>query len=319
MHIGVIGVGNVGRSTAFSILLSRIADELSLVDIKPGLAYAIAEEFKHAAAGYRIDTEINWFERDEELSGADIVIVTAGTPRTPGVRISRRELAAKNAKIVKYIAEVVPPNNRGAKYVIVTNPVDAMASLFKLVSKEDFVISTGNHLETLRFRARISELLKAKPKEVAGFVGGEHGKQAHILWSTVRISGHDPEIYAKQKGINFSKEAVESYMKEAPEKIIDYAGATRFGPAAAFTEILRSIAWNENKVLSIATPRKFPNIHGWVHVSVPTIVGRVLGRSLYEELTEEEKNKIHIAAQAIFETFCRAVKTLQIDYSNCSY
>jgi malate dehydrogenase len=158
LHIAVVGTGNVGRTTAFYLLARGLADELSLVDIKPGLARAVAEEFKHASSGLRIETAINWFDRDEDLSGADLIIISAGYPRLPGQKISRRDLAGKNAEIIKFLAEVLPPNNPGARYVVVTNPVDAMATLFKRVSGAGFVISTGTHLEKVLLKCKIQKL-----------------------------------------------------------------------------------------------------------------------------------------------------------------
>jgi len=310
MHIAVIGVGNVGSATAFSILRTCIASELSVVDIKPGLAKAVAEELCHANSYFKCDTVTNYLERDEDLSGADIVIVSAGYPRQPGTKISRRELVGKNAKIIKYIAEVVPPNNRGAKYVIVTNPVDAMAMLFKKVSREEFVISTGTSLETLRFKSILARMLNIPIKEVSGFVGGEHGKEAIILWSTVRIEGIGLIEYLKSKNMDLDKKSIEEYMKTVSLSIINASGATRYGPAAAFTEIVKAIALDENKVLSIASPLKIQDLGEEVFVSIPTIVGRVLGPRLLNWLNEDELRGIRRAAKAIYDTYRKALEIL---------
>ncbi|MEM3503105.1 MAG: hypothetical protein QW134_02655, partial [Nitrososphaeria archaeon] len=73
MHIAQIGTGRVGRPTAYTILCSKIADEITVCDIKPGLAKAFAEELKHASASLGIDVKINSCERDEDVSGADLI------------------------------------------------------------------------------------------------------------------------------------------------------------------------------------------------------------------------------------------------------
>ncbi|MFB0543438.1 MAG: malate dehydrogenase, partial [Candidatus Bathyarchaeia archaeon] len=254
LHVAVIGTGRVGRPTAYTIFQERLADEISLVDIKPGLAWAFGEELGHAAASLRYDVEINTYERDEDLSGADIVIVSAGVPRTPGVAMSRRDLAAKNAEIIKYISEVVPPRNPGARFVVVTNPVDAMATLFRHYSRPDFVISTGNHAETIRFRSKLARDLGVGVSKIEGFVGGEHGAAATVLWSTVRVSGLKPEEYAALKGLKLDREGVEEYVKTVSKKVVDIIGGTEYGPAAAFRDIVRAIALNRDEVLSIAAP-----------------------------------------------------------------
>ena len=312
MHIAVVGTGNVGRVTAYTIMCEGLADELSLVDIKPRLAPLLAEELKHAAASMRLDVKIYGYERDEDLSGADIVVVSAGYPRPPGVRMSRRELIAKNAGIIKYVAEVVPPRNPGAKYVIVTNPVDAMATLFKRVSRAGFVVSTGNHLETLRFRARLAEALNVPYREVWGFVGGEHGENAVILWSTTHVSGTPVDEYVRERGLKLDKTSIEGYVKKVSEGIIDVLGATRFGPAAAFRDIVRAIARNEGVVLSIATPSRFKGIPEEVFVSVPTVVGRSLGPKLYSVLVEEELEGLRKAAKSIYDTYRKGIELLNL-------
>ncbi len=310
MHIAVVGTGNVGRATAYTILYEELAEELSLVDIKPGLAPAFAEELKHAAAGLRLDVEINAYERDEDLQGADLIVICAGHPRKPGVRITRRELTKYNAEIIKYIAEVIPPNNPGARYVVVTNPVDAMATLFKKISKADFVISTGTHLETLRFRARLAEVLKVPVSKVDGYVGGEHGQAAVILWSTVFVYGVGVDEYVRKRGASLSKKAVEAYMKEVSEEIIDALGATRYGPAVAFRDIIKSIGLNLGMVLSVATPYRAEGVPEEVLVSRPTRVSMVLGPTYDDLLSEEEKMKLNEAAKAIYETYRRALELI---------
>ncbi len=310
MHIAVIGTGNVGRATAYTILYEGLADELSLVDIKPGLAPAFAEELKHAAAGLRLDVEINAYERDEDLHGADLIVICAGHPRKPGERITRRDLTKYNAEIIKHIAEVVPPNNPGARYVVVTNPVDAMATLFKKVSKVGFVISTGTHLETLRFRAKLASELKVPVSKVDGYVGGEHGQCAAILWSTVSVYGVGLNEYVKQRNIPLNKDAVEAYMKKVSERIIDALGATRYGPAVAFRDIVKSIVLNLGMVLSVAIPYRAEGIPEEVLVSRPTRVGMMLGPTYEEMLSDEEKRKLDEAAKAIYETYRRALELI---------
>lgn len=305
MHIAVVGTGNVGRSTAFHILTRGLADELSLVDIKPGLARAVAEELKHAATGLRIETEINWFDRDEDLGGADLIIISAGYPRLPGQRISRRELAGKNAEIIASLAEALPPRNPGARYVVVTNPVDAMATLFKRLSGAGFVISTGTHLETLRMRAKVAEVMGVRRADVRGFAAGEHGKAATILWSTVRAGGREvPESLRNE---------VEEYMKSVSEEIIDGAGATRFGPAVAFAEIVSSMVRNEGRLLSVAAPRRVADLPAEVCVSVPTVVNWDLGPDIMGELPKHEVGAIEEAAWAIYETYRRALQHLGME------
>ena len=310
VHIAVVGVGNVGRAIAYTILTSGIADELSVIDIKEGLAKAVYEELRHSAAALGIDVVINWFDRDEDLAGADLIVISAGYPRIPGVKMSRRDLAGKNASIINYLAEVLPPRNRGAWYVVVTNPVDAMATLFWRRSRVDKVISTGTALETSRLRTKLAELAGVKYSEVLGFVGGEHGENAFVIWSTVRIKGMKLEEWSKVSGKEISKDEVENYVKKISKFIVDKAGATRYGPAATFINIIKSIVKDECRVISLATPMKFNELPEEVFVSVPTVVCRSLGPRLIDLLNEDELSKLKEAAKAIYQTYLRALEAV---------
>ncbi|KYH36325.1 MAG: malate dehydrogenase, partial [Candidatus Bathyarchaeota archaeon B23] len=298
-HIAVVGTGRVGRPTAYTLLCEGLAEELSLVDVKPGLAWAFGEELKHAATSLKLDVEINAYERDEEVSGADLVVVTAGKPRIPGVKMSRRDLVPENARTIAYIAEVMPPRNRGARWVVVSNPVDAMATLFKRVSGESYVISTGDHADTLRFRAKLAMELAVPYSRVEGYVGGEHGKAAYPLWSTVRIGGQPLEEYLASTGKTLDRGAVVEYLRGVSKRIVDTIGGTEYGPASAFRDIVRSILQDRREVYSVAVSRRMPGIPEEVNVNVPIHVGQSLGPDLWSELTDEEQGALVEAARAI--------------------
>jgi len=266
LHLAVVGLGRIGRPTAYSIFNEKLVEEVSLVDVKPGQAWAFGEELKHVAASLKYDVSINTYEKDEEVSGADLVVVCPGKPRLPGVEMDRRDLAVDNAKIIKYIAEVMPQNNPGAKWVIVTNPVDAMATLFKKVSGSNFVISTGDHPDTLRFRAKLSMDLGVPISEIDGFVGGEHGSAASCLWSTVKVRGTSINEYLEESGKNIDREKVAAYVRGISKKVVDIIGGTEVGPAAGFRDIVRSIIQDREEVYSIACSRRFLDIPEPVYV-----------------------------------------------------
>lgn len=187
MHIAVIGTGQVGQMTLMALAHESWITNLTLIDTMPGLAKAVGEEIRHSLASTRIPMEVSTYDEDEAVEGADIVLVTAGTPRTPQME-DRTNLIKANAATIRQIAEAVVPKNPHAKYVVVTNPVDAMATLFKEIS-DAWVISTGTNLDSQRFRSELAKCLDVPITDVTGFVGGEHGKAAVFLWSTVTIAG----------------------------------------------------------------------------------------------------------------------------------
>ncbi|MEM3730859.1 MAG: malate dehydrogenase [Candidatus Bathyarchaeia archaeon] len=308
MHIAQIGTGRVGRPTAYTIMCAELADTITVCDIRPGLAAAFAEELRHVAASLGLDVEINACEKDEDVVGADIILISAGQPRAPGVNMSRRQLAVENAKIVKYIAEAAAPRNSGAKYIVITNPVDAMAMICKKYSKADFVVSTGTNLESLRFRSKLASTLRVPVSKVQGWVGGEHGEAAVVLWSTAKIDGIPVEKYVKSTKKVLQKDEVESYVKTISKFVVDNIGGTEYGPAASFRDIVKAIVKDTREILSVAAPMKFEDIPEPVFVGTPLKLGRYIGPSLYDTLSSEEKEGIRMAAEAIYQTYQKALE-----------
>jgi malate dehydrogenase len=311
LHIAQIGTGRVGRPTAYTIMCAELADTITVCDTKPGLAKAFAEELRHVTASLRLDVEVIACERDEEVAGADVILVSAGKPRTPGVQMSRRDLAVQNGQIVKYVAETTAPNNPGAKYVVITNPVDAMAMVCKKYSKAEFVISTGTNLESLRFRSGLAIALKVPVSTVEGYVGGEHGKGATILWSTVKVNGIPLNEYVKSTRKTVNEAEIDSYVKSVSKVIIDNIGGTEFGPAASFRDIVRAIVKNSNELLPVATPLKLNGLSELVFVSVPRRLGSSIGGSIYDILSTKEKTEIADAAEAICQTYDTTVEAIE--------
>ena len=311
MHIAQIGTGRVGRPTAYTIMTSELVDTLTLCDIKPGLAAAFAEELKHVTSSLKMDIEINSCEKDEEVRNADIILISAGEPRIPGVKMTRRDLATKNAKIIKDISEITAPRNPSAKYIVITNPVDTMAMVCKKYSKAKFVISTGTNLESLRFRSKLTKTLKVPSSKIQGWVGGEHGDAAIPLWSTTRIYNRQIDEYITSEKQLLDKKEIDSYIKQVSKFIVDNIGGTEYGPAASFRDITKAIVNNTNEVLSIAVPISFSEIPEPVFVGIPVHVGRNLRISLYDTLTKEEQLGIRKAGKAIYQTYMTAIENLE--------
>ena len=311
MHIAQIGTGRVGRPTAYTIMCSELADKLTVCDVKPGLAAAFAEELKHVASSLGIDVDINSCEKDEEVTNADIILISAGESRTPGVKMSRRDLAVQNAKIIKYVSEITAPRNPGVKYIVISNPVDAMAMVCKKYSKADFVISTGTNLESLRFRSKLAKTLNVPTSKIQGWVGGEHGDATIPLWSTTKIHNQPIDKYTASKTKTLNKNEIDSYIKHVSKFIVDNIGGTEYGPAASFRDITRAIVKNTDEILSIATPIRFAEIPEPTFVGIPVHLSRTVGFSLYESLSEKEQEGITEAAKAIYQTYKIAINNLE--------
>ena len=311
LHIAQIGIGRVGRPTVYTIMCSGLADTLTVCDTKPGLSAAFAEELKHVTASIGMDVEINSCEKDEEVSNADVILISAGEPRLPGVKMSRRDLAVQNGRVIKNISDAITSGNPGAKYIVISNPVDAMGMVCKKFTRADFVISTGTNLESLRFRSKLVDMLKVPFAEIQGWVGGEHGDAAIPLWSTTKIRGQQIDDYVASEKWVLSKSDVESYIKNVSKFIVDNIGGTEFGPAASFRDITRAVVKNTNEVLPVATPIRLAENSEPTLVGVPVHLGWNIGPSLFSCLSENEQLGITEAGKAIYRTYMTAIESLE--------
>ena len=299
--IAFIGVGKIGQTIAFNTIMDGYADEVMFYDIIPELPEKFEHEVRHALASKRLAVEILSTNNLDDIAGADIVVITAGKPRKAGM--SRRDLFVDNAKIMIDLANKLPKKNPGALYIMVSNPVDMMASVFAKYSKE-YVISTGDQVETMRLRAYISKKLKIPVYKVNGFVGGEHGEDAVVLWSTVTVNG---KPFSESLGM--TKAEVEDYVKKIPGEIIRVMGGTTWGPGTIISEIIRAFALNENKVLSIAIPRQFED--EIIHVSVPTVVGSSIGPTLESLLDEKDRWNLMASMKDFYNVYKENLKSLE--------
>ncbi len=307
VHVAIIGTGRVGSALAYTLAFEPYIDKLSLVDIVPKLAEMVKEDVYHGISQHGINKEIRAYEHSKYVENADLIVISAGYPRKPGM--SRRDLADENAKIMREVVEATLDNNPNAWYFVITNPVDAMTTLVNRVAEgKRKVIGTGTNLETSRFRIIIARELGVPVSSVEAYVGGEHGEEAVLLWSTVHIDGKPLNDYLEETGKTLDRSKVESYVKGISVEIIRATGGTRWGPAGSFKEIIRGILLNTGRVLSYSLPRKLGNIPEPVYVTVPARIGKSLGPDIWDKLTDEERAGIVKAAEAIYSTYKRALE-----------
>jgi malate/lactate dehydrogenase len=310
VHIAVAGTGRVGGQVAFTLIFERYVTELSLVDKAPKVAEMTKEEMHHAIASHGFDIKINAYDDSKQVKDADLIVIPAGFPRTP--EMSRRDLATKNAGIVKEIVENTVDNNPKAWYFVITNPVDAMATIASMAAEEKRkVIGTGTNLETSRFRTILSRELNVPIGTIEAYVGGEHGEAAVALWNLVKINGVPLENYLKKTNQTLDKLKCENYIKEVSREIIRVLGGTRYGPAGSFIEIIRGLMLNTGKVMSYSRQSQFKTTHEPVYVTVPARIAKSLGPDLWDMLSELEKKAIKDAAGAIHKTYLEALEGLR--------
>ena len=304
--ITVIGAGSVGATVANDLMIQGVASEIVLVDINKKKALGEALDI-YQGAPFHSPAIVRSGEY-EDAAGSDIVVITSGMPRKPGM--TRLDLAQTNVNILKSIAEGVVPHARDAIYLIVSNPVDVLTYVFTKISglPESQIIGSGTILDTSRLQSELAKRFCISPKNVHAHVYGEHGDSSFVPWSLAHIANNHIDAYrhnapdADRIDWNQDYAEVEEFVKKSGAQIIENKGATFFAVAMSVCHICKCIYSGAGTALSVSTM-----MHGEygvddVCLSVLTLVDRkgVRGKIL-NPLTDEEVVKLQASANRLKE------------------
>ena len=302
--ISVIGAGSVGATIANDLMIQGVASEIVLIDINDKKAKGEALDV-YQGAPFQSPAIVRPGEYPDAV-GSDIVIITCGFPRKPGM--TRLDLAQINVNILKEVAGNVVPHAPNAVYVIVSNPVDILTYVFTKVSglPERQVIGSGTILDTSRLQAELAKRFCISPKNVHAHVYGEHGDSSFVPWSLVHIANNHidtyPQVSPDKDRIEWNQdyEEVEQYVKKSGGTIIENKGATFYAVAMSVCHICKCIFSDAGTALTVSTM-----MHGEygiddVCLSTLTLVDRsgVRGKIL-TPLSEEETEKLRISADKL--------------------
>ena len=255
--ISVIGAGSVGATIANDLMVQGVASEIVLVDINEKKAKGEAMDIYQGApfqspAIVRPGTY-------EDTNGSDIVVITCGVPRKPGM--SRLDLAQTNVNILKDVTKQVVPNAPEAVYVIVSNPVDVLTYVFTKLSglPERQIIGSGTILDTSRLQAELAKRFCISPKNVHAHVYGEHGDSSFVPWSLAHIANNHIDSYKEvspdRERIHWNKdyEEMEQFVKKSGGIVIENKGATFYAVAMSVCHICKCIYADAGTALTIST------------------------------------------------------------------
>lgn len=284
MKISIIGAGNVGGLTAMRLAESGLGDVV-LIDITKGLAKGKALDLEDAAAVLRYNYNIQGAEEIASIKDSDIIVVTAGLARRPGM--TREDLLNKNAQILKGICLQIKSLSANAIVIVVTNPLDLMAYLALKVTgfKTSKVFGMGVSLDAARFTNLISKELKTCNTDIEACVIGSHGEGMLPLprFSTV-------------KGINLTellddtqiKALVERTQKRGQEIVSLLAsGSAYFAPSQAITAIVKAIVKDEKRTIGVSAYLSGGYATKDICIGVPCRIGK----EGIEKIVEFELNK----------------------------
>jgi malate dehydrogenase len=202
MKISIIGSGNVGTTAAIYITLEGLFTDVFLFDVVEGLSHGRAIDLGQAEALKGCDVNIKGSNNYEDIAGSEIVVITAGVARKPGM--SRLDLLKKNKEIVTSVVEQVVKYAPHAKLLIVTNPVDIITYLALKISgfERERVFGMGGVLDGARFRYFLSGALKNQPRDIYPMVIGEHGEGMLPLTKYSTVSGKPVNEIMSKKELN---------------------------------------------------------------------------------------------------------------------
>ena len=302
--ISVIGAGNVGATVANDLMVQGVASEIVLIDINRSKAMGEALDIYQGAPFH--SPAIVRSGDYSEADGSDIVIITCGVARKPGM--SRLDLAQTNVDILKEVAKNVVPYAPKAIYVIVSNPVDILTYVFHKVSglPENQIIGSGTILDTSRLQSELAKRFHISPKNVHAHVYGEHGDSSFVAWSLATIANNHIDVYkdhSPDRDIidwNQEYEEVENFVKKSGAIVIEHKGATFFAVAMSVCHICKCIYNGAGTALTVST--MMHGEYGVEDVCLSTLAlddrSGVRGKIL-NELTDEEVKKLHASAEKL--------------------
>lgn len=290
MKISIIGAGNVGSLSALRICQEGLG-EVTLVDVVRGFAQGKAFDLDDSRSIVKLNYQITGSDDISAITGSDIVVITAGLPRKPGM--TREDLLAKNAQIVKDTARAVRKLAPEAILIVVTNPLDLMTKLALEVSgfKKERVFGMGLTLDTSRFANLIAKELKVNINDVEALVIGSHGEGMLPIPRLCSIKGVAlEEFLSKEK----TDELIAKTVGRGAEVVsLLGSGSAYFAPSAAIAELVRVVAKDEKRTLGVSAYLSGEYGIRDVFLGVPCRLGRGGIEKIVElELSEEEKEAL---------------------------
>ena len=294
--VTVVGAGNVG-STCAQELARRDYAEVVLVDIKENLPQGKALDLNQAGPVLGYEPTIVGSNGYDETAGSDVVVITAGLPRSPGM--SRDDLVATNERIVGSVTEQAVAQSPDATLIVVSNPLDAMCHVAKNVSgwPKERVFGMAGILDTARFRTFIAWETGASPKEITAMVLGGHGDQMVPVVSATTVGGVPLTQLVSADRI---EQMVERTRKGGGE-IVNLLGTSAwYAPGAAAAQMVDAIVLDQKRVLPCTAYLEGEYGIDGLYMGVPVKLGTAGIEQIVElDLNEEERDALERSADAV--------------------
>jgi malate dehydrogenase len=295
--ITIIGAGRVGATTACFLMMKELDRRLCLIDIIEGLPQGEALDLNHAASILGKSVEVVGSNNYADMAGSEIVIITAGLARKPGM--TREELASKNAEIVSSIALEVKKYAQNSIVIITTNPLDSMVMVLykKLGFQRNKVIGFSGILDSRRLAYYASLQVGVSPSSITPLVLGQHGENMYPV----------PElsmVYGKSLKSFLTDEQYRNVVKQTIEAGAEITNLRKFssnwGPAAGLLQMVQAIKKDSKEVLEASVYLDGEYGFEGIFAEVPIVLGKNGVEKIIEvDLTEEQREKFRVSVEAI--------------------
>ncbi|HZO59858.1 MAG TPA: malate dehydrogenase [Solirubrobacterales bacterium] len=297
--ITVVGAGNVGATTAQRLAERDYADVV-LVDIVEGMPQGKALDLNQAGPVVGYEPNVVGTNGYEETSGSDIVVITSGLPRKPGM--SRDDLLAANRDIVGGVTREVSERSPDSIIICVTNPLDAMCHVTLDVSgfPRQRVVGMAGILDSARFRTFLAWELGVSVRDVTGFVLGGHGDTMVPIVSYTNVAG----VPVSQKIDGKRIEEIVQRTRDGGAEVVKLlkSGSAYYAPSAAVVEMVDSILHDQKRVLPCAALCQGEYGVDGLFVGVPVKLGKDGVEEIVEiDLSDDEKSDLQQSAAAVRE------------------
>lgn len=308
----IVGAGNVGVSTAFALVNQGICDEIALIDLNEEKVKGEVLDLSHCIEYMNRNVKIK-AGTYADCQDANIVVITASAPM-PKDKNDRLLMLDSSKKIMKSIVGSIMEQGFDGHMIVVSNPVDIMSYYaYKLSGlPASQVMGSGTTLDTARLRYNIARRIDVDPRSVNAFVIGEHGDTEMVPWSTVTIGGKDIYSVVRDNEDRMGKDPFDEILQETIKggwEIFNRKGNTCYGIAASTAGIVKTILFNENKILPVSTLLTGQYGEDEVYISVPTIIDHTGAKEIVELfLTPNEMEE--------FKDSCQQMKSFYKELEN---
>ncbi len=305
--ITVVGAGNVGATTAQRVAEKELARRVVMVDVVEGVPQGKGLDQWQSAPIEGFDSRIIGTNGYDETAGSDIVIITAGIARKPGM--SRDDLLNTNAGIVKQVSEQIARTSPNAIIIVVSNPLDVMCYVAKKVTgfPRERVIGMAGVLDTARYRAFLAEALDVSVRDIQAMVLGGHGDTMVPLISYTTVSGIPVTQLLDRKTLD----EIVDRTRNGGAEIVKYlkTGSAYYAPSSGAVQMAEAIVFDQKRVLPCAAWLEGEYGMSGLFLGVPVKLGRVAWRRCSRSSSLQRNASISARARRRCASRCRSSRS----------